>query len=63
MGNRYKKKSAGNSWDILMCKYEIEKNTIMRYSVRQIKAGIGGSFMYGIGTLNVRGVTRAQDSK
>ena len=63
MGNRYKKKNPINSWDILMCKYEIEKNNVIKYTLRQIKAGLGGSFMYGIGTGNLRGVTRAQDNK
>ena len=46
-----------------MCKYEIEKNTVYKYTLRQIKAGLGGSFMYGIGTANLRGITRAQDNK
>lgn len=63
IGNRYRKKSAGNTWDLLICKHQIEKNKVYKYTVRQIRAGLGGSFMYGIGTSNLRGVLRAQDSK
>ena len=62
IGNRFKK-SGGGSWDLLMCRNEIEKNDIFRYTIRQIKAGSGGSFMYGIATASVRGINRAQDHK
>jgi len=46
-----------------MCSHPIEKNDLYRYSIRQVKAGTGGSFMYGIGTASIRGVVRAQDHK
>lgn len=61
-GNRYKK-NCGGSWDVLISKYEIQKNEVHRCIVKQIKAGNNGSFMYGIGTASIRGINRAQDHK
>jgi len=49
IGNRYRKLSGG-TWDVLNCKYSIEKNDLFKYNIKQIKAGMNGSFMYGIGT-------------
>lgn len=62
IGNRYKK-TMGGSWDLLICQNEIPQNDFIRYTIRQIRAGPGGSFMYGIGTAGIHGVVRAQDSK
>jgi hypothetical protein len=62
IGSRFKK-NCGGSWDILICKHEIEKNEVYRYTIRQVRAGNNGSFMYGIGTAAIRGVNRAQDHK
>ncbi len=53
----------GGSWDLLICQNEIPQNDFIRYTIRQIRAGPGGSFMYGIGTAGIHGVVRAQDSK
>lgn len=62
LGNKYKK-AGGGSWDLLICQNPIEINDVFRYTIRQIRAGSGGSFMYGIGTAAIRGVNRAQDHK
>lgn len=62
LGNRYKK-LGGGSWDVLICQNPIEKNDNFRYTIRQIRAGSGGSFMYGIGTSTIKGINRAQDNK
>ena len=62
IGNRFKK-NGGGTWDVLFCKYPVEKNEVYKYNIKQIKAGSNGSFMYGVGTENLKGMNRAQDSK
>ena len=62
IGNRYRKISGG-TWDVLTCKYSIEKNDVVKYNIKQINAGMNGSFMYGIGNEAVKGLNRAQDNK
>lgn len=62
IGNRFRKISGGN-WDILINKLDIEKNQIYLYHLRQVRAGSNGSFMYGIGTAAVKGISRAQDHR
>ncbi len=46
-----------------MCKNTIEKQSVFRYHIKQIKAGPNGSLMYGVATEAVKGMNRAQDSK
>lgn len=62
MGSRYLK-NGGSSWEVLICKHEIDRNEVYNYTLKQLRAGNNGSFMYGIGTAAIRGVNRAQDHK
>ena len=57
------KKISGGFWDVAMNKMPIDKGKISKFTIRQIKAGKNGSFMFGIGTSHIKGMNRAQDSK
>jgi hypothetical protein len=62
IGNKFKK-TIGGTWDVLINKLPIDKKEATRYHIRQIRAGINGSFMYGIASDLIKGLSRAQDSK